>query len=145
MPSLHVPLEHGRHGLEFLACEEHIAGQALMLRIDERVTSNAPQRLLELGRREKEPAVDLGSLLEVGRDQASFGELLGQIERDGHRLGEHHVAVDERGEFAGRIDLEEFGAAVLAGGQIHGDRLEVDAQLLERPANPDRSGRAEFV
>lgn len=81
----------------------------------------------------------------VGGNQALVGILVGQIEHDGHRLGEHQVAVDEHGNLPRRIDLEELGAAVLAGQEVDADGLEIHAKFLERPPHSDRSGRAELV
>jgi len=109
------------------------------------VPRDPPERLLELGCGEEEPAVDLGAGREVGGEEALLGVLLGQVEHDGHRLGEHQVVVDQHGELTGRIDLQELGATVLAGHEVHGDRLEFDAQLLKRPARADRAGGTELV
>src|SRR5215471_5639911 len=109
------------------------------------MAGNAPQRLLELGRREKEPSDHLSPLLRIYRDQPLVAVLLGQIEnnRDGFR--ENHVTVDEHGKLSGWIDLKECGTVVLAGGQVDGNGLEVDAQFLQRPPHADRASRSKLV
>ena len=53
LPPLHVFLQHGCHIFELAAGEDHVAGQALFFRIERRVARDAPQRLLQLRRREQ--------------------------------------------------------------------------------------------
>ena len=67
------------------------------------------------------------SLLRIYRHQPLVAVLLRQIEnnRDGFR--ENHVPVDEHGKLSGRINFKECGAMVLAGEQVDGNGLEVDA------------------
>src|SRR5262249_5862551 len=141
----HVRFQHVRHVREILARERHFAGQPLVLRIKRCMAGDAPERLLELGRREKEPLDHLRALLRIDRNQPLVAVLLRQIEnnRDGFR--ENHVTVDEHGKLSSRIDFEECGAAMLAGEQVDGNGLEVDAQFLQRPADADRAGRSKLI
>ena len=106
---------------------------------------DAPERLLQLGCCEQKPTVDLRALFEAGGQQALVSIFFGQVEHDRHRLGEHQVAVDEYRDFPSGIDLEELGTLMLGGQKVDADGLEIHAQLLERPAHADRSGRAELV
>jgi hypothetical protein len=82
--------------------------------------------------------------LELAGQQALMGIFFRQVEHDRYRLGEHQVAVDEHRDLPGGIDLQELGAAVLAGQRVDADGLEIPAQFLERPTHADRSGRAEL-
>jgi len=85
------------------------------------------QRLLQFGRREQEPPVEFSSLPQAGRHQAFIGVFLSQVEDNRNGLREDQVAIHEHGEFAGRIDLEEFGLPVFAGDHIDDNGLELDA------------------
>src|SRR5215469_10464311 len=109
------------------------------------MAGDTPERLFQLGRREKEPSDHLRSLLRIYRDQPLVAVLLRQIEnnRDGFR--ENHVTVDEHGKLSGRIDLKECGTAMLAGEQVDGNGLEVDVQFLQRPTHADRASRSKLV
>jgi hypothetical protein len=109
------------------------------------VARDPPEGLLELGRGEEEPAMHARALGEVVGKEPPLRILLGQVLRDGHRLGESEVAVHQHGEPAGGVDPEELGPAVLAGDQVHRHGLEVDAELLQRPARADRTGGTELV
>src|SRR5215472_15620668 len=109
------------------------------------MAGDAPERLLQLGRREKEPSDHLRALLRIYRDQPLVAVLLGQIENDRDGFRENHVTVDEHGKLSGRIDFEECGTAVLAGEHVDGNGLEVDAQFLQRPPYADRAGRSKLV
>ncbi len=93
------------------------------------MAGNPPERLLKLGRREKEPADHLSSLLRIYRDQPLVAVLLGQIENDRDGFRENHLTVDEHRKLSGRIDFKECGTGVLAGEQIDGNGLEVDVQI----------------
>src|SRR5581483_29045 len=104
-----------------------------------------PYGLLELGGREEAPAVGLGAESRVGGKEAAIGVLLGEVQDDSHRFGQHEIAIDQHRQLARRVELQKPGTLVLAAGHIDTHGLESDAELLEYPANPRGAGRAEFV
>src|SRR5262249_8792993 len=59
--------------------------------------------------------------------------------------GQDEIAVNQYWHLGRRIELEKPGTEVLARRQIDTGGLEVNGQLLEYPASPDRAGGAEFV
>jgi hypothetical protein len=109
-----VLLEHGGHLFELAAGGLDLGGQTLRLGVDEGVLGDAPERLLELGRGEERPAVDLGPRPRVGRQQALLRILLGEVEHDRHRLGDHEIAVDQHRQLAGGVDRAKLGPHMLA-------------------------------
>jgi hypothetical protein len=94
------------------------------------VARDTPQRLLELRCRKQEPAIQLRPFQGVSGQKAPVAVLLGEVHHDGDRLGQDQLTIDQYGDSAGRVDLQEFGPAMLPGHQVDGNRLEVDAQLL---------------
>ena len=141
--SLHVLLGDVRHSAKILARERNVRGQPLLLRIQILVLGDAPQRLLQLRHREQQPPVDLRAAARVRRQELPI--LLREVQHDRCRLGEHEIAVDQHRDLGGRIELQKLGPRCLAGEQVHADRFEVDAELLQRPAGADRAREREFI
>src|SRR6185369_14465577 len=106
---------------------------------------HSPQRLLELGHGEHDPAIDLSPLLEPGRHQPFLWIFLGQIQDDSRRFRNHEVAVDQYRHFSCGIEREEVGPPVLAGLQIDRNELELRLQFLEAPERAQRTGGAEAI
>src|SRR6516225_228201 len=108
------------------------------------MTRNAPQWLLELGRREQEPSIHLGPLAQIRRNKASVDVFLRQVENDCNGLREDHLPVDKHGNPSSGVYLEERRAPVFASDQIYGDGLEIDPELLKGPTHPNGARRTEF-
>jgi hypothetical protein len=68
-----------------------------------------------------------------------------QVQHDRDGLVEHDLAIDEYGQLAGRVQAQELWPTMLASLQIDDDGLEVDPELLERPARADRPGGCELI
>jgi hypothetical protein len=138
-------LDHRDHVPEVLAREHHVTRDAPRFGKHRGVLGDSPQRLLELGHREEEPAIHLGAALRVRGEEALLWILLGQIEDDGDGLVQDQVAVDQHRHLSRRVELQELTVPVLALDKIDPDGLERHLQLLQHPTRADRTGRGEFV
>jgi len=128
-----VLLHDRRHVEEVLARVGDLGGQPLLDRILVRVFRDAPNRLLELRRREEQPAIHLRTGSQVGGKETPFGILLREVQHDRDRFGQHEVVIDEGGELAGGIHGQKLRPAVLALRGVHLDVLEVEVQLAQHP------------
>src|SRR6202158_4717177 len=143
--ALHMTLQHRGHFFEILSSKRHLAQEAQMYRIQSCVARDAPQRLFQLRSREQKPTINVRAQLEVRGNQALAGILLGQVEHDGHRLGQYQVAIDKHGNPSSGVYLEKRRAAMFVSHEIDSNCFEVDSQLLECPAHTDRACRSELV
>jgi hypothetical protein len=68
---------------------------------------------------------------------------------DRGRLGLTHRALEllvaEHRDLAGRVDRKKLGPLVLALREVHGDQLELNIRLAQRPEDADRTGRREPI
>src|SRR5579863_3039207 len=129
-----VHIGHPGHRRKVVPRALHLRGQTLFLRIQGGVFGDPPQRLLELGGGKKEPSIDGGFVRELPWEQVFFGILLGQVERNGHRLRQYQFAIDEDGHLTGRIEFEKCRTAVLSDREIHAHGLERYSEFLQDPA-----------
>ena len=132
-------LQNLRHRRKLLGSERHLTGQALVLRVHSRMSAYAPQRLLELGRREQEPSVELRAVPNIGRDQLLLRIFLGEVQDDRDGFGQNRIAVDEDREPSGGVDLQKFPAAMFPCEQVDSDGLERNPQFLKGPPHADRA------
>src|SRR6185312_2195558 len=73
------------------------------------------------------------------------GIFLGEIERDGQRLGEHEAVVVDRRQPPVRIDSEEFRLARAGLADLNRDVLVVEAELLRHPERAEGAGAGDAI
>ncbi len=66
-------------------------------------------------------------------------KLVAEIEADRRSFKDFRVAVDEGGQLAGRVDLEELRRLVLALGKIDGNDLILRTALVKHPLGDYRA------
>ena len=71
--------------------------------------------------------------------------LLGEIERDGERLEQHEVAVDDHRQPAVRIDREELRRARAGVADLDRNVLVVEPELLRHPDRAEGAGAGNAV
>jgi hypothetical protein len=108
------------------------------------MTRDAPQWLLELGRREQEPAIYLSSLAEIRWKKTPVEVLLRQVEDDCNGLRKNQLPIDEHGNLSGGVYLKEGWALVFTCDQVDRNGVEIDPKLLKRPAHSNGSRRTEL-
>jgi hypothetical protein len=93
---------------------------------------------------ERERAI--GRMCELGEEIGEADRLLPGLMALGalYFIRAEPVAVDEQGELSGWVNPEKCRPAVFAGEHVNSDGLELDAQLLKRPAHTDRASRSEL-
>src|SRR4029453_291807 len=145
LPAVHVLLQDRRHVEEVLTCDRYLRREPLLRRVERGVARDAPERLLQLGRGEQEPLVDLCPGSEPGGQEAFLRVLLREVEDDRDRFREDEVAIDEDGQLASGVHREKLGAPMLALRGIYVNELELNIQLAQRPEDADRTGRREPI
>ncbi len=91
------------------------------------------------------PARHVGARLLVARQQPGFRLLRRQVLHDGPRLGEHEVAVHQRGDGAVRVERQVVGALVLTLREVELLLVELDSQDGGSESNATDVGRQRIV
>lgn len=143
--ALHMLFEDGEHLAAVAPGVRDVGRDAILLVVDRGVERDAPERLFDIGREEEVPAMHLGAVGELLRDEAFLRILLRKVilNRDG--LRDDDVAVDESGHLAGRVDRQEGGLLVFAGRQVDGHDLASDADLVDQPNRPQGARRRNSI
>ena len=90
---------------------------------------------------EEEPLVVRGARGRAGRGgELSFGKPIREVDRDGGRLEQDDLPVDERRQLAERAQREEIRSVVLLLREVESDEIVGSLELLEEPSCADRAG-----
>lgn len=101
---LHVPLQHRQHLPALLPGQVDVLRYAHLVRVEEGVAGNAPQRWLDLGHQEEDPTVHLGAFFHSAGDETRLWIFLGQVELYRGRFGDYLVAIDQHRNLGGGVE-----------------------------------------